>query len=207
MTNTEYNTVAYKELRASHKGDALIELSKRDAANFMFDLKDGELNQEAANELSATTIYDAVMLSSSLAIEVDGKQYELEPYFPHLTHDDALAMLQDVQSSIESSLFEAALMNDSEYQTEIFPSATKLEILDVMLQDVIGEYEHPDDVPEWSWIEEKACYSHRRNGQDGIWEFVVNLSYGINDIPGKLKPVIAAANKADVRYILFHQGT
>ena len=73
--------------------------------------------------------------------------------------------------------------------------------------DVVGDYNVPTEVPEWGWIEKKACYHHHRNGQEGIWEFVVNLAYGIENVPEKLMPVVTAANKTGVSYILFHQGT
>ena len=90
---------------------------------------------------------------------------------------------------------------------ELLPSATEQEIREVMMKDVVGDYEVPGDVPEWAWIESNACFSHVRNGQDGIWEFVLNLSNEFTQIPEKLAPVIAKANADCIAYLMFHQGT
>lgn len=206
MSNNIFNTLAYKELRESEKGQKLIAQSEADAASFLFDLQSGDKNSEVAEKLSAKTIYDAVTLSSSLTIEVDGETYSLEPYYPQIDEDTALEMLQDVQSSIECSLLNAVL-NSTDFPDEMLPGATKMEILDICMPDIVGDYDTPGQVPEWAWVEEKACYHHHKNGQDGVWEFVVNLAYGVDDVPEILLPVIAAANKVGASYILFHQGT
>jgi hypothetical protein len=107
-TKSLFNTQAYKDLRNSELGKVLIEQSESDAAKFLFDLQ----NREVADKLSAKTIYDAVTLSSSLTIEVDGEQYTLEPYYSDISDDTALAMLQDSQARIEDSLLEAFLINN-----------------------------------------------------------------------------------------------
>lgn len=90
---------------------------------------------------------------------------------------------------------------------EVFPGATLEEIGSVMMQDIIGDYTVPDDVPEWRWVEEQACFAHCHNGQHGIWEFVLNLSLSYEDVPDKLKPVLAEANQKGLGYLIIHQGT
>jgi hypothetical protein len=111
VSKTLFNTLAYKELRRSDLGKALIEKSKSEAAKILFDLQSGEQNSKETDKLSAKTIYDAVTLSSSLSIDVNGHQYRLEPYYSDICEDTALAILHDTQASIENSLLEVALMN------------------------------------------------------------------------------------------------
>lgn len=90
---------------------------------------------------------------------------------------------------------------------EVFPGAYLEEIGSVMMQEIIGEYDVPDGVPEWQWVEEQACFAHCRNGQDGIWEFVLNLSRELEGVPEKLKPVLAEASQKGLGYLVIHQGT
>lgn len=91
---------------------------------------------------------------------------------------------------------------------EVFPGATRAEIMEVMMIDLVGDYETPDQVPEWAWVEKNASFAHAQNGQPGgVWEFVVNLNRQLDDIPEKLEACIKAARANHFAYILFHQGT
>lgn len=90
---------------------------------------------------------------------------------------------------------------------EIFPGATQEEIGSFLMSDIVGGYDTPDQVPEWAWVERTACYGHARNGQDGIWEFVINLSSSLIDIPEKLKSMFAEARSKNLAYVIVHQGT
>lgn len=90
---------------------------------------------------------------------------------------------------------------------EILPGASREEIGSVMMQDIVGDYEEPENVPEWAWVEREASFSHVRNGQDGVWEFVLNLSRRFADIPDRLRPVIERARQGNLSYLIFHQGT
>lgn len=80
-------------------------------------------------------------------------------------------------------------------------------VLSVLMQNIVGDYDTPDQVPEWYWVERVASYAHAKNGQDGIWEFVLNLSSGWDDIPDRLLPVISEAKACNIAYLIFHQGT
>lgn len=77
----------------------------------------------------------------------------------------------------------------------------------IQMQDIVGDYDTPDTVPEWSWVEAHASYQHRENGIYGIWEFVVNLARHFDDIPEKLRSVFQRAHLSGVAYLVFHQGT
>lgn len=97
------------ELRKTDLGQSLVKQAKADAANFLFDLESGDKNIDVASALSAETIYDAVLLSGSLTITVDGETHHLESYYPSMDEDMALELLQDAQASTENSLLKAAL--------------------------------------------------------------------------------------------------
>lgn len=199
-------TLAHKEFRASDRGKALIAQSEADAASFLFDLQSGELNADVAEHFTAHEIYMAVTLAGSLSFEASNTRYTVTPYYQNLNEDDALAMLQDVQATIESSLINL-VVESQDNKKEYFPGATKMEIMDICAPDIFGEYDVPEEVEEWQWIENNACFSHGRNGEDGIWEFVLNVSYEFKEIPERLKGVIASARECACGYILIHQGT
>ena len=78
---------------------------------------------------------------------------------------------------------------------------------EINMLDVVGEYDTPDSVPEWAWVEKNASFSCLQNGQSGVWDFQINLSREFNDVPEKLQPVIEQAKSEGYSYILFHQGT
>lgn len=92
---------------------------------------------------------------------------------------------------------------------EFFPGASGEEVGSVMMQDVVGEYDVPADVPEWTWVEQVASFSHTRNGQDGVWEFVLNLAneHCQVNIPARFQSVMAEAQAKNIHYLIVHQGT
>jgi hypothetical protein len=81
--------------------------------------------------------------------------------------------------------------------------------LEVMMQDVVGDYNVPEEIPEWSWVQENASFSHRDNGEDGVWDYIVNVALHENDaaMPERLKPLFETARKENAHWVLFHQGT
>lgn len=80
-------------------------------------------------------------------------------------------------------------------------------IASVLIQDVVGDFDVPATVPEWSWVEEHASYKHLKNGELGIWEFVLNLGCEFAGDMGRLAPVIDEARAMGVAYLIIHQGT
>lgn len=81
------------------------------------------------------------------------------------------------------------------------------EIVSIMMQKMVEDYDTPDTVPEWIWVESNASFAHANNGESGVWEFVLNLGNTWDDIPEKLQPVIAEARNKNIGYLLIHQGT
>ncbi|QXW20221.1 hypothetical protein KXJ72_18150 (plasmid) [Comamonas aquatica] len=80
-------------------------------------------------------------------------------------------------------------------------------VCEVMMQDIVGYYDTPDELPEWIWIEDNASFSHVQNGEGGgVWEFMLNMSNEFTDVPQSLQPVFEAAKAKDISYLIFHQG-
>jgi hypothetical protein len=91
---------------------------------------------------------------------------------------------------------------------EILPGGTAEKIRSILMSDIVGEYDTPDQVPEWAWIERNASFAHIGNGkQPGVHEFVLNLALSFKDIPERLSKVIADARRNRISYLILHQGT
>lgn len=82
-----------------------------------------------------------------------------------------------------------------------------LTTLDVEMSTVVGDYDEPDDIPEWNWVENNARFQHKDNGQNGIWDYMLNINLEYANIPEKLTPLINDAKEKGYTYILFNQGT
>lgn len=93
----------------------------------------------------------------------------------------------------------------NEPEKRVFETPQK--VLSMMMQDVVDDYDTPEKVPEWTWVEANASYVHSRNGKYGVWEFMLNLSCTFEGDPGRLAPVIAAARAEGAAYLVIHQGT
>lgn len=81
--------------------------------------------------------------------------------------------------------------------------------LDVNMTDLI-EYDQPEDVPEWKWVQDKARWAHKGNGEEvGVWEFMVSVSTVEHEkasIPPLLQPIFQQAEENGCIWIMFHQG-
>jgi hypothetical protein len=111
------------------------------------------------------------------------------------------------ESESESILKLTAPEGTADSSGEFFPGATKEEVASVMMQDIVGDYDIPATVPEWQWVQSVASFVHCRNGQGGVWEFVINLSLAFENVPEKLEPVLRQARDANLSYLILHQGT
>jgi hypothetical protein len=207
MPNQTFTTVAHKELIASAEGQALVAVAKASAVNILLDIKSELTRNDLIVEMAQESLFDAVIEASSLDIRLSGRQHSISSRYPQMSEETVLQVLVDTQKEIENRLISAAITRDKAWTEEYLPAATKLEVMDVHMQDVVGVYDTPDEVEEWGWVEQKACYNHHKNGQDGIWEFIVNLSSNLADMPARLKPVFKEAQNTGATYIVFHQGT
>ncbi|QIR16649.1 hypothetical protein [Shewanella aestuarii] len=81
-----------------------------------------------------------------------------------------------------------------------------LGILDLDMTDFF-DYDCPDEIPEWHWIEKNASYLCKDNGESGVHDFILNTNLEYEHIPeGFLSELIKEAHANDIAYILFHQG-
>ncbi len=197
----------YKLFCKSETGIRLKTQSIIDATNFFFNLNSGSKNSKINELLTAAEIYQTINLSSSLSISVDGIDYTLYPYLSNISDHTALEIFSDLQKAIECSLLKSAFIELESTSINHIAGTETNKIVDVSLTDLIGDYEDAEEIEEWHWIEQVACYKHRKNLVDGVWEFIINLSYELNDIPDTLKPFIDEATNAGYRYILFHHNT
>ena len=83
-------------------------------------------------------------------------------------------------------------------------------MLDVDVTSLFKDYEVPENVCEWSWIENNASFRHVHNAESGIWEFIVSTAMiqdDLSSVPKALMPTVSGALSEGYSYILFHQGT
>lgn len=142
----------------------------------------------SANDAEAFEEHPEMVMPTEVRAEFD----RLKP--------QAIAMLQQAEQETEAAV-------SQEVVAEVLPGAVRQEIASVQMSDIVGDYDTPDEVPEWTWVEKESSFSHRENGQSGVWEFVLNLSRHFESIPAKLIPVIQNAREANFAYLIFHQGT
>lgn len=123
-----------------------------------------------------------------------------------------LLMPKTVQTTkVVCDLTKILTNNEGDNQGEFLPGATRSEVGHILMQSIVGQYDVPESVPEWKWVENNATYRHCSNGTKGIWEFIINIDYVLNnptaEIPEKLKPVLMSASKLNLAYLIFNQGT
>lgn len=77
------------------------------------------------------------------------------------------------------------------------------------MTDII-EYDVPNEVQEWMWVEAHATYEAISNNTEGVWDFIVNVDMILeanDDIPEALMPVFKEAQQKLIKYIVFNQNT
>lgn len=88
----------------------------------------------------------------------------------------------------------------------LFDQGNVSSVGDILMPDIF-DYDTPDEISEWAWIEKNASFKHAKNGEDGVFEFMLNTSLEFTDIPSALAPYIEEAKEKKIAYLLFHQGT
>ncbi|ELM3616963.1 hypothetical protein RYR54_002630 [Aeromonas sobria] len=97
--------------------------------------------------------------------------------------------------------------------TNLLPATTNpltghsvMQMLDVAMSSIIGDYDDADLVPEWQWVKHMASHEHVGVKDDSAYEFTLNLAMELDAIPPALHPLLTAAQQAGVNYILFYNG-
>ena len=97
--------------------------------------------------------------------------------------------------------------------TNLLPATTNplaghsvMQMLDVAMSSIIGDYDDADLVPEWQWVKQRASHEHVGVKDHSAYEFTLNLAMELDAIPPALQPLLTAAQQAGVNYILFYNG-
>ncbi|PXV54967.1 hypothetical protein [Aeromonas veronii] len=81
---------------------------------------------------------------------------------------------------------------------------TVMQMLDVAMSSIIGDYDDADQAPEWQWVKQMASHEHVGVKDDSAYEYTLNLAMVLDTIPPALQPLITVAKLVGVNYILFY---
>ncbi|MDF8331529.1 hypothetical protein P5G63_24865 [Aeromonas salmonicida] len=81
-----------------------------------------------------------------------------------------------------------------------------MQMLDVAMSSIVGDYDNADLVPEWQWVKQMASHEHVGVKDDSAYEYTLNLAMDLDTIPPLLQPLLTAAQLVGVNYILFYNG-
>lgn len=80
---------------------------------------------------------------------------------------------------------------------------------EVNMADLLDDYDTPQGVKAWDWVESVASFRHVENGTGpGIWEFLVRveaITANSVEIPSELQKSFQEAQAAHAKWILFFQ--
>lgn len=128
-----------------------------------------------------------------------------------ITQGQALEAISRLHGSKSWNVLSSKLRKPSAPEAPTPPSGcSQIAVLDVSMIDLVGDYDVPEQVVEWEWVEEHASFRHKGNGEDpGVWEHMVHCERAESrkdSMPELLKPVFAHAKAAGAVWVLFHQG-
>jgi hypothetical protein len=81
-----------------------------------------------------------------------------------------------------------------------------MQMLDVAMSAIVGDYDDADLVPKWQWVKRMASHEHVGMKDGSAYEYTLNLAMELDAIPPALQPLLTAAQQAGVNYILFYNG-
>lgn len=91
--------------------------------------------------------------------------------------------------------------------------ASRMTVLEVCMPDVFGQTDVPEEIPEWSWIQQHGSFFHRGNNKEpGVWEFMVHIHHAwqegkrVPGVPARLQPFFDEAQRIGAPWVMFHQG-
>ncbi|ELO1558158.1 hypothetical protein ACMSJT_004853 [Aeromonas hydrophila] len=79
-----------------------------------------------------------------------------------------------------------------------------MQMLDVAMSAIVGDYDDADLVPEWQWVKRMASHEHVGVKDDSAYEYTLNLAMELDAIPPALQPLLTTTQQAGVNYILFY---
>jgi len=151
-----------------------------------------------------------------ILLDMDGKGRQ--PWTGELTSEDQAfleGLERDLLGDDFASRVEQAHNADTSHETlvALAKRTSRMTVLEVCMPDVFGETNVPEDIPEWSWIQEHGSFSHRGNSKEpGVWEFMVHVHHAWNEgkrtpgVPLRLQPFFDEAQHSGAPWVMFHQG-
>jgi hypothetical protein len=110
-----------------------------------------------------------------------------------------------------AAALQEALANNGITVGEPATMAAPGKVFDLEMMDAVGEYDDPEEVEEWAWVEQNASYAHTDKEEFGAFDYILSLckfeGAGANDIPANLKPFFEQAAEQDCTYMMIHQGS
>lgn len=70
-----------------------------------------------------------------------------------------------------------------------------MQMLDVAMSSIIGDYDDADLVPEWQWLKQVASHEHIDVKDDSAYEYTLKLAMGLDAIPSALQSLLTAAQR------------
>lgn len=202
----EFQSVVPSDL--ADAGEGYIHATLEDTLEYLHTLYWTKKDSETA-QLQGWGIFEA-SLTEKPAMRIGHTMMEV-----FADDDAALAFVQE-RAAAGDPLAIKALKLDAELRQrgesaesgQFFNAGNQSTIGDLMMADILGG-EAEGEGPEWTWVQRHASFSHIRNGEDGIWEFLLNMSrsFEVESIPEKLLPVITEARAKGLSYVLIHNGT
>jgi hypothetical protein len=141
-------------------------------------------------------------------------------YFPHLPSEEEVIEHVKAVSSWEPEAGETVevlgvetfiidLPEELRKQASRQLSSPLISVYEVCMLDLF-EYETPESVAEWQWVESMAAFKHVGNGtQGGVWEFMVHadkLRNHLSEVPASLRAEVDRALAHQATWVMFHQG-
>lgn len=145
---------------------------------------------------------------NSICVYGPFSEYDIAEQFAERNRDDQeWELFQSTQTPEAPQQVDEAARHRQDLLTTLFAESNQGTMLFVNIQDIVGQYELPEQIPEWAWIEKHHSLAHAQNGKYGVWEFAVNVELERKDAPERLQPLLAQALANNVSYVVFHQGT
>ena len=166
--------------------------------------------------IESTDIFNALSEFDIVGTGEDGYSDEVEELIENALSDlgyhRQARLLYEGKASLDDVF---PVVSESAPATPVEVKHDTLKVFEVLMQDIVGDYDVPDGIPEWEWVQRNAAFSHRSNGEEGgVWEFMVHTDILDDDqtlnedpMPERLKPLFEDAWNSKASWIMFHQGT
>jgi hypothetical protein len=138
----------------------------------------------------------------------DEVERHIESTLVDLGYYTKAAQLAKGTLALENALAERAGTEESSTAYAFSHCMEALTVVDIDMLGMLPDYDTPEQIAEWTWIETHHSFAHRGNGvEGGVWEFMVRVDKAshLDDVPFVLRPLFEEARKAGASWLMFHQ--